>query len=38
MTEFWDVYSIIDEEYFSAGDVQKSDLVEGAIAGMVSAL
>jgi hypothetical protein len=28
MKEFWDVYAIIEEEYFSAGDIKKADLVE----------
>lgn len=35
---FWNVYSIIEESYFSTGSIQKEKLVEGAISGMVEAL
>jgi len=38
LTEFWDVYSIIEEEYFSTREVSKKDLVDGAISWLVDAL
>jgi len=38
MTEFWNVYNIVEEEYFSTREVNKQDLVDGAISGMVEAL
>lgn len=39
LTEFWDVYNIIEKEYFSNNEqVAKEDLVAGAISGLVEAL
>jgi len=38
MTDFWEVYEIIEDEYFSSDIVSKEDLVHGAIAWMVEAL
>ncbi len=38
MTSFWDIYSIIETQYFSNGKIEKQDLVRGAITGMVEAL
>jgi len=38
LTEFWEVYNIVENEYFSNGEVKKTDLVRGAISWMVDAL
>lgn len=38
MTDFWEVYSILENDYFSTGAVKKEDLVMGAISWMVDAL
>jgi len=38
LTEFWEVYDIVENEYFSNGEVKKTDLVRGAISWMVDAL
>lgn len=38
MWEFWSVYSVIEEEYFTSGAVDKQNLLYGAIGGMVDAL
>lgn len=38
LTEFWEVYNIIEKDYFSTGKVEKSTLVDGAIMWMVEAL
>ncbi len=38
LTNFWKVYKTIQEEYYSSTKIQKTDLVNGAIAWMVEAL
>ena len=38
MTEFWDVYNLIGDEYFREGGIEKQDLEYGAIKWMVEAL
>lgn len=38
MQAFWQVYDIVEEQYFSSGSLKKEDIVSGAIAGMVEAL
>lgn len=38
MQEFWDVYNIIGDEYFTDESIEKQDLVHGAIEWMVEAL
>ncbi len=38
LSEFWEVYNIIEKEYFSNGEIEKKDLVDGAIAGLVQSL
>ncbi len=38
LKNFWNVYDIIEESYFSTGTIKKEDLVEWAISGMVQAL
>ena len=38
LEEFWGVYQIVKEEYFSNEEIQKEELVSGAIEGMVEAL
>lgn len=38
MGEFWNVYDVIEEEYFTSGAIDKQDLLYGAIGGMVDAL
>jgi hypothetical protein len=32
------VYNIIEKDYFSNGEVEKKDLVDGAISGLVESL
>jgi len=38
LQDFWEVYSIIEDEYFTSGAISKEELVRGAIAWMVEAL
>lgn len=38
MRDFWEVYDIIEDEYFTSGVISKEDLVRGAISWMVEAL
>lgn len=38
MQPFWQVYDIVEKQYFSSGSLKKEDIVSGAIAGMVEAL
>jgi len=38
LTDFWEVYEIIEDEYYSSDTVSKEDLVRWAIAWMVEAL
>jgi len=38
LEDFWKVYNIIEQEYFREGKIEKRELVEGAISGMVDAL
>ena len=38
LTDFWTVYNIIEEEYFSSKQIQKEDIVAWAISWMVEAL
>lgn len=38
LEEFWNVYNIIEQDYFSDGGVQKDELVRWAISWMVEAL
>lgn len=38
MGDFWEVYDIIEKEYFTSWSISKDDLVRGAIAWMVEAL
>lgn len=38
LTSFWEVYELIEEEYFTTNVVKKEDLVNGAITWMVEAL
>ena len=38
LNDFWEVYDIIEKQYFSDSQVKKETLVRGAISGMVDAL
>ena len=38
LTEFWEVYNIIEKDYFSNWEIEKQDLVDGAIAWLVESL
>jgi len=38
MTEFWEVYNIIEEDFFSSSEIEKKDLVDGAITWLVESL
>jgi len=38
LSEFWEVYNIIEKDFFSTSTVEKKDLVDGAISWMVEAL
>lgn len=38
LSEFWEVYNILKQEYYSAEEVSKEDLENGAIKGLVEAL
>ncbi len=38
LSDFWEVYDILEKDYFSHGEVNKKDLVRWAITGMVDSL
>lgn len=38
MTEFWEVYNIIEKDFFSSREIEKKDLVDGAIIWLVESL
>jgi hypothetical protein len=38
MSKFWEVYNMIREEYLEGEEVSQSDIITGAVSGMVEAL